>query len=239
MTTRLTKEEVSERLTIRLKETNSEYTPVVSTFIKTGGVMNFSCNHCGTVVVRKYNAVIKMGISKCKCIRQPKKEYVKKGRRIIPASQRVSEIIPTLIPDPTTFTNINKTMQMYCTECNNTVLKRLSDVFRGNGFRKDKPAELYILRIEYEGITIGYKVGITNKTATKRCKFINKSTELKLSVLYSITSDGHTIAQAEKDIKVLCDQGGYISKDIMTGGYTETFRPSYLPIVTQVILNLK
>ncbi|EOU9592091.1 hypothetical protein ACOJEA_004791 [Klebsiella aerogenes] len=242
----LTKEQVKNRLTAKLIETGSTYIPVLDSFTKALEKMNFECTQCNKVISRRYIDVANVGmLSKCECQKKPRKAYVKKGRVIIPPRERweannytvrIHNVAPNLIPIVSTYTIHDKPMKMKCTLCNKTIDKRIGDALKGHncrncfgvGFDSNSTASFYILRIDNDAGCIGYKLGITNKKAIERCKWINKSTELNAKVIYEYRSDGKTIQDLERKLKALIPSTGYIPIELMGDGHTETFSGEHI-----------
>ncbi|EMQ1182339.1 hypothetical protein [Klebsiella quasipneumoniae] len=254
MTTRisniLTKEQAEQKAITKLESNNHSMRPDMSTYTAYNSVVDVYCNGCGLRVSMKFSNLCDRG-RRCNCTpsrAKPIEAKEKKERELKSLHDRwndneymnrVTDVCPNLIPIPQTFIGRTEPMRMFCTLCNTIVDKRVSDALRGMncrkcfgvGFNSSKKATLYILKILMDDYTIAYKVGITNKTAQERCKYINNSTELNAQVLYEYTDDGDLIQQYESIIKASLPKGGYISKELMRDGHTETFRPGLLGAV--------
>lgn len=188
--------------------------------------------------------------------REKAKQEAKHRRKITPLecwgrnnyTERLKQAMPNLIPDIDTFTQRHEQMKMFCTECNEVITKRLSDALRGMnckncygvGFKKERNAHLYILKIYLDSdkqVPLGYKLGITNKEPQERCDHINKSTELFCDVIYSFQSNGEHIAKIERQI-LNAIPTGYCSKAVLGDGYTETFNGIFLNVVIRLLFEL-
>ncbi|HDS8977232.1 TPA: hypothetical protein QHR34_004075 [Raoultella ornithinolytica] len=256
---KLTLKEAQDKLMKVLKSKGHCTKPDMSTYTAYNNPIRMYCTSCGLDKTIKYNNAIDRGCI-CICARnsiKAEKKRIKDLSKIKVVKplhdrwiendyiNRVQDVCPNLIPLPQTFTNRAVPMRMYCTLCNTIVDKRVGDALRGNncgncfgvGFRKDREATLYVLKLMYEDVHIGYKFGITNKTAAARCKAINKHSELQCRVIYSYTSDGERIFNLEKELKSTIPRN-YINKSLMDDGSTETFSPQYINDVIQFIFKI-
>lgn len=159
---------------------------------------------------------------------------------------KIREATPNLIPFIDTFIDGYTPMKMYCLHCNKVIDKRVGDAIRGFncnncygvGFKKERKAILYILKIYLDSdkdVHLGYKVGITNKTAKERCNAINKKSQLHCEVIYEYESDGSKIAEIEK-LLLKNIPTGFIDKCIFEDGSTETFNTIYLMPIVELLL---
>lgn len=253
---KLTLKEAEDKALSTLISKSHTMRPDMSTYTAYNDVVDMFCTGCNTRISMRFANVCERG-KRCTCtpsrakpkvITEPKERVVKPLHdRWIDNDyiNRVQDVCPNLIPLPQTFTETKVPMRMYCTLCNTIVDKRVSDALRGMncgncfgvGFRKDREATLYVLKLMHEDVLIGYKFGITNKTAAARCKAINKHSELQCKVIYSYTSDGDRIFNLEKELKSTIPRN-YIDKSLMDDGSTETFSPRYINDVIQFIFKM-
>ncbi|HCB1444855.1 hypothetical protein [Serratia marcescens] len=257
---KITIEEAEQNLKDKLIAVGSTLVPDMNTFTFAQNKMQFNCTRGHNPVLGRYCDVVYKG-KKCKeCSNEDKPVLVKpikikKVRTMLTPhdrwnrnhySERINNSCPNLIPDIDTFTTRSDVMKMHCTLCNTDILKRPGDVISGMncgncfgvGFNKAKKANLYILKIEHEGKCIAYKVGITNKSAIQRCNWINKSTSLVLTPLYEYSSAGDNIKYIESELKKLIPAGGYIPRDVMKDGFTETFSGNHISAVLHLLFKL-
>ncbi|MGG8134867.1 hypothetical protein PGO54_12315 [Klebsiella aerogenes] len=209
------------------------------------------CIKCGKEKNVYYSQAYNSRVS-CKCSRKPRAKTIdiltpldiwnKKGY-----GNKLIQSVPNLIPIVKTFSGYRSdNMDFYCNAGNHISNKSLCNTLKGadcnecfgKGFNTKANAVIYVLKIYVDGIHIGYKIGITNKTSRQRVKHITKSTELTFDIIYEYESDGLTIQSIERDILNTLPVRGYISKDMMDDGSTETFNPIYLPLVVSMIFNL-
>lgn len=109
------------------------------------------------------------------------------------------------------------------------------------GYSPDKPAYIYLqsLSVPEGGEIVAYKVGITN-----RCPFIrmgeqsrkSKVNHTMLDMVY--LEDGEVIANIERSLKANITTS-YLEKEICPDGYTETFPPSEVSYVMDILETLK
>ncbi|MCU6679998.1 hypothetical protein [Leclercia tamurae] len=246
--------------------------PVMSTYIDYNSPVLIQCPICQDSRSPKVTQICMRG-AECKCYKDKKKqamivarnerERLRKEERENAKpkpltyrerwdrnnyTERLKKKTPNLIPDIETFTDSKIPMKMFCTECNQTVDKRVHDALRGMnckycygvGFTKERMANLYILKLYLDSdkqVSLGYKLGITNKEPQERCDYINKSTDLFCEVIYSIESNGEHIAKVERQI-LNAIPTGFCSKDVMGDGYTETFNGTYLNEVIRLLFEL-
>ncbi|MGX1957387.1 hypothetical protein [Serratia liquefaciens] len=250
------KQHEEEMLSVLLSK-GTGFRPDMSTFINSSGRIKLRCETCNTESYRRVCDIKYIGaVCKCNKIKPVKKTKLPAQNKPLLTSQerwdknkyaiRIHRSVPNLIPIVGTFTYRDKPMKMCCTLCNKIVIKRVSDALRGTncgncfgvGFKSTIPSVLYIMKIECEGVCIGYKIGITNKTAGDRSAWINKTTELTLIPIYSYKSDGKSVRYIESEIKKLIRSGGYISSEIMQDGFTETFSGEYINAVLHKLFEL-
>lgn len=95
------------------------------------------------------------------------------------------------------------------------------------GFKLDKAAILYYLRVDYLGVT-AYKIGITNNTVSAR--FISRDLT-KITILkewyYQIGSDAYT---KEQEIIKIYKEFRYLGEPLLASGNTELFHKNILNI---------
>lgn len=115
-----------------------------------------------------------------------------------------------------------------CTTCNSTYTQSPNNHLQGqgcpscakNGFDKIKPAILYYLKIT-NGITIVYKIGITNRSVEERFNSIELE---KITILktwdFQLGADAY---DKEQEILRLFKDYKYIGDPILSSGNTELF----------------
>jgi len=93
------------------------------------------------------------------------------------------------------------------------------------GFDKNKSATLYYLKIK-DGITIVYKIGITNRTVQER---FNNTDLIKIQILKTWDFPlGVDALAKEQDILKLHHDFKYLGKPILSSGNTELFTKDIL-----------
>lgn len=224
--------------------------PDMDTYTAYNSPIRMYCNGCNLDEYRKFNNVVSRGC-RCTCTinaeaiakqeRQEAERKYKEDNKFNIAwlhhnyHERITNACPNLIPLAQTYTKTTDNMRMYCTLCESIIDKRPNDAISGHNcyncfgtsFNKGITGYLYILRVTYEDVLLGYKFGITNKLPSERCRVINAGTNLECTVIYSYESLGENVQRLESYLRNNLPRG-YISKELMKDGSTETFNPSYL-----------
>lgn len=102
-----------------------------------------------------------------------------------------------------------------------------------HGYNPESPGSLYILSIRKEGELLGFKFGISNSPFVRVKELCsNNELEIKPIVIFDFEKglDAYSLEQG-----IMKKFSRFISKNAMQDGYTETFAPSDLTSVVQLI----
>lgn len=142
--------------------------------------------------------------------------------------------------------NHTRNLQLECFDCETPFLTSYSKFMTGRGcpscamfgFNKSKPGYVYIQRISGE-INAG-KIGITNKNPVERMKQHARSSRLSHEIIFThYFEDGSKVWEVERFIKTaLKEHMGYVPRELMGDGFTETFPAEMLPMVSLNVRSL-
>lgn len=99
------------------------------------------------------------------------------------------------------------------------------------GFSQNKDGFFYIMKIHSSNNIIAYKMGITNNLEL-RISQLKRACKYEIDLFYVIKKSGTEIFNIESKLKknISCN---YLSSDIITDGYTETFSIDLIETVLQ------
>lgn len=103
-----------------------------------------------------------------------------------------------------------------------------------NGFNHSRPSFFYIQKIESQNNIISYKFGITNTSAKQREYRQNNLSKYDVTNIFNIKLIGYEALELENIIKCSI-KTNYLSKDVFSDGYTETFNPKFINDVETII----
>jgi hypothetical protein len=188
---------------------------------------------CGNVVLLPSNN-LNSSVTACGCLRESNLIKIQKEKKI-----PVEDLIH-IVESKTRFKVLNtydgltsSAWEFLCLE-HGSFKTQASNVIYSNqgcrkcsetGFNTNKPAALYIHRIEMFGEVVGLKFGITNCEVKSRHRQLQRKTIADLNCLLEVhDQDGSLIYHIENEIKKKF-KTGVISKDVLPDGFTETIEP--------------
>ncbi len=104
------------------------------------------------------------------------------------------------------------------------------------GFNQSKPATFYVLNVKLSNGKKAIKFGITNQLDENRFSQLKKNLEGTITVIETLQCNGKTAVDIENKCKIKFGKYGYLGKEELEVGFTETVK--YSKINLKFILNL-
>lgn len=138
-------------------------------------------------------------------------------------------------------------VEIFCTDCNEYFFEtpykhmtadagcpKCSPPVGKTGYSNLKNGIFYIQVILLNSNIVGYKFGITNKSAEKRRRACSKNSIYEHEILFTINGPGPDIRSLENAVRQIPHK--YFKKEYFPDGYTETISPAYISVLEDIII---